>query len=446
MSGRNNVRAAAAALAILGMFSGIGGFRAQAAAAQSSSTCREVLKNANVIGAHKLPGPSAPAQPSKPIEAHKLPGSPAPPQSSKQAESIELKDRIAVTIEGFNSYQQHCGEQTVLFLNGHPIRSLSPYASSGEQDRTTGKFHFFLSVTEESRSSWIPILGRPCCSARPVEVSIGVEDQIPLRAANGGLPKFRLNILGNIWFAIWAVLFAAMVGVFFWCVHKTNIIRDKPIVRDKPNIKHPKIDKFGVHGAYSLSKSQGALWFFVILASYLLIGLVTGNFTDSINSTALILLGIGAGTVIGAAVIGGAKETQDADKTEIAIASEKAKLEKLDGERMEIEKKLKTNPPEADEKQLLEKKGEIDRSASAYLKLLGENEHFLTDILSDANGVSFHRFQMAAWTFVLGLIFVKGVYDDLAMPEFNTTLMGLLGLSAGTYLGLKIPEATTPKN
>jgi hypothetical protein len=30
------------------------------------------------------------------------------------------------------------------------------------------------------------------------------------------------------------------------------------------------------------------------------------------------------------------------------------------------------------------------------------------------------------------------------MPEFNQTLMGLLGLSAGTYLGLKIPEAATP--
>jgi hypothetical protein len=30
------------------------------------------------------------------------------------------------------------------------------------------------------------------------------------------------------------------------------------------------------------------------------------------------------------------------------------------------------------------------------------------------------------------------------MPTFNTTLMGMLGLSAGTYLGLKIPEATTP--
>lgn len=36
------------------------------------------------------------------------------------------------------------------------------------------------------------------------------------------------------------------------------------------------------------------------------------------------------------------------------------------------------------------------------------------------------------------------VYQSLAMPTFNTTLMGMLGLSAGTYLGLKIPEPTTP--
>ena len=66
----------------------------------------------------------------------------------------------------------------------------------------------------------------------------------------------------------------------------------------------------------------------------------------------------------------------------------------------------------------------------------------LTDILSDANGISFHRFQMAAWTLVLGIIFISSVYYNLAMPVFDTTLMGLLGLSAGTYLGLKIPEGT----
>ena len=31
------------------------------------------------------------------------------------------------------------------------------------------------------------------------------------------------------------------------------------------------------------------------------------------------------------------------------------------------------------------------------------SEGFFLDILSDANGVSFHRFQMFAWTLVLGL-------------------------------------------
>jgi hypothetical protein len=49
------------------------------------------------------------------------------------------------------------------------------------------------------------------------------------------------------------------------------------------------------------------------------------------------------------------------------------------------------------------------------------------------------------WTVVLSIVFIKQVYENLAMPEFNTTLMGLLGLSAGTYLGLKIPEPTSPK-
>ena len=51
-------------------------------------------------------------------------------------------------------------------------------------------------------------------------------------------------------------------------------------------------------GAYLLSKTQGAWWFFIVLAAYLFIGIITGDFTSSLNSTALILLGIGAGIVV----------------------------------------------------------------------------------------------------------------------------------------------------
>ena len=65
---------------------------------------------------------------------------------------------------------------------------------------------------------------------------------------------------------------------------------------------------------------------------------------------------------------------------------------------------------------------------------------FLRDILSDGSGYSFHRFQIFAWTIVLGIIFVSSVYNRLTMPEFSTTLLGLMGISSGTYIGFKFPN------
>jgi hypothetical protein len=65
---------------------------------------------------------------------------------------------------------------------------------------------------------------------------------------------------------------------------------------------------------------------------------------------------------------------------------------------------------------------------------------FIRDILSDSSGYSFHRFQIFAWTIVLGVIFVSSVYNELTMPEFSPTLLGLMGISSGTYIGFKFPE------
>ena len=41
---------------------------------------------------------------------------------------------------------------------------------------------------------------------------------------------------------------------------------------------------------------------------------------------------------------------------------------------------------------------------------------------------------------MLGIIFMSSVYNNLTMPEFSPTLLGLMGLSAGTYIGFKFPE------
>ncbi len=64
----------------------------------------------------------------------------------------------------------------------------------------------------------------------------------------------------------------------------------------------------------------------------------------------------------------------------------------------------------------------------------------LYDLLGDNYLISFHRFQIFLWTLVLGVIFVSNVLHDLAMPEFSPTLLAIMGISGGTYLGFKLPE------
>jgi len=70
------------------------------------------------------------------------------------------------------------------------------------------------------------------------------------------------------------------------------------------------------------------------------------------------------------------------------------------------------------------------------------SEGFVMDLLSSGEGVGFHRFQMAVWTIVFGIIFIRSVYRELTMPNFDASLLGLMGISSGTYIGFKIPEET----
>jgi hypothetical protein len=72
-------------------------------------------------------------------------------------------------------------------------------------------------------------------------------------------------------------------------------------------------------------------------------------------------------------------------------------------------------------------------------------DKWLVDVLSDANGLSFYRFQVFIWTIILGGFFIWHVANELSMPEFDTTLLLLMGISNGTYLGFKIPEDPGPK-
>jgi hypothetical protein len=69
-----------------------------------------------------------------------------------------------------------------------------------------------------------------------------------------------------------------------------------------------------------------------------------------------------------------------------------------------------------------------------------QNRSWHLDLLSDEHGVSLHRLQMVVWTLVLMAVFIRAVHTDLLMPEFDATLLGLMGISSGAYLGFKLPE------
>ena len=133
---------------------------------------------------------------------------------------------------------------------------------------------------------------------------------------------------------------------------------------------------------YSLSKTQQLFWTVLVLGAYLFLWVVTGE-VDTLTGSVLALLGVSTGTTLAAWMIDSSRPSS----------------------------------------------GAVSRG-------------FLTDILSAGDGLEIQRLQAAAWTVIVGVIFCVTVYRTLFMPLFSSSLIALLGISAGTYVGFKLPEGT----
>jgi|GEM_PF-2034917 len=77
---------------------------------------------------------------------------------------------------------------------------------------------------------------------------------------------------------------------------------------------------------------------------------------------------------------------------------------------------------------------------------INNSKGFLTDILSDDNGVSIHRMQAVAFNIIFGLGFIGYFFSSIATKhmypfiEFEPWQFSLLGVSAIGYLGVKANE------
>lgn len=352
---------------------------------------------------------------------------PGKPPVVKKYRTAKLRDIITVEVSGLAYLGACTGKDIVLYLDDRPLTDVVAFPPT---DPAQQILRFPLERSEASREVWTHLLGRPGFDPRPTEVSIGLADQYAIAVENPAEATLLLEVIPLGWFLFWLLLFAVFLLGFWYLAQRTDVIRDA--------VPLPGDDK---RRPYSLARTQASWWFFLVLASYMFIGMITGDFSTTITSTVLILMGISAGTVVGSAFVDASKVNQDPGRQAAMVQSLEAEVGQLQSEMQNAESILKAKPGDvAMARTLAEKTTEYFSKLSKLRKMRNESEHFLQDILSDANGVSFHRFQMMAWTIVLGIVFVGQVYKQLAMPEFSETLLSLMGISAGTYVGLKIPE------
>jgi hypothetical protein len=66
---------------------------------------------------------------------------------------------------------------------------------------------------------------------------------------------------------------------------------------------------------------------------------------------------------------------------------------------------------------------------------------FFIDLFCERENMSFHRVQLIAWTVILAFVFVRSIFVSLGMPNYDPTLLILVGIVNGTYLGLKATAA-----
>lgn len=401
-----------------------------------------LLLSASTVNAQGDVGQATPSPVAAEQQATPAPtpsGTPADPQPRVEVVegNLELDDIITLHVTDLHLWAEaNDPTKLVPYLNGRAIKGNYPeeiHLSYAGDAKSIGHVVFHLEITPENKGVWIDLLGEPSRLRKPVTVSLGLEDGSPFDSVYAKGKPLTLTVISPIYGLVALVVILFTLVLLLWLAGKTNIIRE-PGPPPAPGKRRP----------YNLGRAQMAFWFFLIYASYMTIWLITSAL-DTITSSLLALMGISAGTALGEAMIDTSKDTAQTNQTQDLTAEKLALEQSITETQAQIDATTDPSTRDTLTKQLTDNRtrlGQIEQQ----LRTLSAQEPakvssgFLRDILSDSSGYSFHRFQIFAWTIVLGIIFISSVYNSLTMPEFSTTLLGLMGLSAGTYIGFKFPE------
>jgi len=350
----------------------------------------------------------------------------------------------------------------ILYLNHVPLEGVHPfYSHDWTYQEWTGKvasheypvttFGFSLDRNEKSKLGWSHLLNQPVFNRRVI-VSAGfpggeeIASDLTLDKVTGKDQQFYLTVIPKFRTAFGLIVIVGALIAFVALARYTHIIRDAAAPR-RPDGLRP----------YSLARGQMAFWFFLVITSYFFLWIVTGDM-NTLNASVLALIGISAGTALGSAFVDAAKPVSvgspgnqpivDVTRPHLEVLTELTQLRADTQKELEVLQKARTLLSPSDKQALDDNERQQNEVRERLANYRWQSAYFawptwkgvMYDLLAENNLISFHRFQIFVWTLILGIMFVANVYYELAMPEFSATLLGLLGISAGTYVGFKLPE------
>jgi hypothetical protein len=359
-----------------------------------------------------------------------------------------LKNVIRINVENLDKLLKEANDKdVVLFLNSKElkgIRARNPDVSKGTLEFKLWNNVEHKEVLEDAqqRADWASIFGfgDQWRLTSLVKVSVGIEGQAEKRS-KATLTIVRMRGRGWVFFFVISVM-----GLLYWWAANKGAFSDRGLLNSAPGAKH----------ATSLARVQMGWWFFLVVAAFFYIWITMG-YLPNIPASVLGLIGIASGTALGASVIDSNKREKRTGETlqgldEIAsLKKQKKGLEdalttltsayhtKTDKQKHADELNNKQNQINELDKQIQIKEKAVALNSEQQYAMTSTGSWF-RDMLSDANGVSFHRLQMVIWTVVLGIVFFDEVAASLSIPVFDESLLALMGISAGTYLGFKLPE------
>ena len=341
----------------------------------------------------------------------------------------------------------------VLILNGYPLDGLA--APAFDPSRHT--LDFLLTRSDKNAPTWRILLGRPTSLHRTVSVAIGEKENDKIahvKTLDAKASPFELAFSRGSFALAASVTLLLLIGIIV-LGKRTNLLRDPLLPQLAQSLQ-----------TYSLARCQMAFWLVLIVAAYLGLYALLGDI-NTINEQSLWLMGISSVTGAGAIYVDYTKDTavdranaylrtlglnnyddvQKLESDQLNADAEIARREKMIADNFSditdpAAKSAALNQCQQDKLTLQSKNYDRQLLLNTYHRTIApfKSQGFWRDLTTDINGSALHRLQLVCWTLILGFVFVREVWLYLAMPQFSTNLLLLMGISSGGYVGFKYPE------